>query len=32
MWVRYWLALTAKTKSGGVCCSQFATAAGFASR
>jgi len=32
MCVRYWLALTAKTKSSGVCFSQFATADGLASR
>jgi hypothetical protein len=28
----YWLAFTAKTKSSGVWRTQFATAAGFASR
>jgi hypothetical protein len=32
MCVRYWLALTANTKSSGVCVSQFATAEGFARR
>jgi hypothetical protein len=32
MCVRYWLALAAKTKSGGVASSQAATAFGLASR
>ncbi len=32
MWVRYRLALTANTKSGGVCSTQRATASGLASR
>ena len=32
MWVRYWLALAANSKSGGVCSSQPATACGLASR